>query len=66
MIELIATEEPLPSATSPKGLLQVSDVWYWATTSCHPTETGSLPNARSSRRLAAESTYRRIAEMHTR
>jgi hypothetical protein len=41
MIELIATEEPLPSATSPKGLLQVSNVWYWATTSCHPTETGS-------------------------
>jgi hypothetical protein len=34
MIELIATEEPLPSATSPKGLLQVSDVWYWARTSC--------------------------------
>jgi hypothetical protein len=34
MIELIATEELLPSATSPKGLLQVSDVWYWATTSC--------------------------------
>jgi hypothetical protein len=25
MIELIATEEPPPSATSPKGLLQVSD-----------------------------------------
>jgi hypothetical protein len=34
MLELIATEEPLPSATSPKGLLQVSDVWYWARTSC--------------------------------
>jgi hypothetical protein len=34
MIELIATEEPPPSATSPKGLLQVSDVWCWTRTSC--------------------------------
>jgi hypothetical protein len=53
MIELIATEEPLPSATSPKGLLQVSDVWYWATTSCHPTETRLLTRCQVEQALSS-------------